>query len=245
MRGVYRIAFRRSGPKGVGRKAEGIRRDRRFAPYFGHPVQSMMKLCFRDRRFPTEPRVHHVFILADRSEKHGTEGPPRKQGFTTYSLCRILPKSIEKLRFSMGTLNANDAGVAGQDSISIPIWISTDAGQDRRFTPEARLHHVFILAGPNEKHGTESSSRERGICSLTVAFEGLADHVLMMELDEHVAAVWKTILMGQAEWLAQEILRSIVSGSEATGRRQERDMVLEEQQKNIGNPKNPGVNFSS
>jgi len=46
-----------------------------------------------------------------------------------------------------------------------------------------------------------------GICSLTVAFEGLADHVLMMELDQHVAAVWKTILMGQAEWLAQEILR--------------------------------------
>jgi DNA adenine methylase len=45
-----------------------------------------------------------------------------------------------------------------------------------------------------------------GIASLTVAFERHADHVIMAETDEGVAAVWKTILNGQGEWLAQEIL---------------------------------------
>ena len=45
-----------------------------------------------------------------------------------------------------------------------------------------------------------------GICGLTVAFERLAGHVIMGEMDEHVSAVWKTILDGQAEWLAVQIL---------------------------------------
>ncbi len=45
-----------------------------------------------------------------------------------------------------------------------------------------------------------------GIASLTVAFERLAGHVMMAEIDEGVAAVWKTILTGQGEWLAEEIL---------------------------------------
>lgn len=45
-----------------------------------------------------------------------------------------------------------------------------------------------------------------GIISLTVAFERLADHVTMVELDSQVAAVWKTILEGDADWLAERIL---------------------------------------
>jgi DNA adenine methylase len=45
-----------------------------------------------------------------------------------------------------------------------------------------------------------------GIISLTAAFERLADHVVMVELDEQIAAVWKTILDGDAEWLAKRIL---------------------------------------
>src|SRR5205807_5649241 len=44
-----------------------------------------------------------------------------------------------------------------------------------------------------------------GIVSLTVAGEGLAEHVTMVELDEQVAAVWKTILE-DAEWLAEKIV---------------------------------------
>lgn len=41
--------------------------------------------------------------------------------------------------------------------------------------------------------------------SLAVAFEHLTDHVTMVEIDEQVAAVWQTILNGDATWLAQEL----------------------------------------
>lgn len=44
------------------------------------------------------------------------------------------------------------------------------------------------------------------IIGLTIAFENLADHVTLVELDHQVAAVWKTILEGDYEWLANEIL---------------------------------------
>ena len=45
-----------------------------------------------------------------------------------------------------------------------------------------------------------------GIVSLTAAFEDLANHVVMAEIDECVSGVWQTILSGQAEWLARRIL---------------------------------------
>ncbi len=45
-----------------------------------------------------------------------------------------------------------------------------------------------------------------GSISLTAAMEGLVDEVVMVELDEQVAAVWQTIVQGDAEWLAQKIL---------------------------------------
>lgn len=46
-----------------------------------------------------------------------------------------------------------------------------------------------------------------GIVSLTAAFEKLAQHIVMVERDEQVGAVWRSIIEdGQAEWLAQEIL---------------------------------------
>lgn len=45
-----------------------------------------------------------------------------------------------------------------------------------------------------------------GIISLTAAFESLADKVVMVELDKQVAAVWQTILGGDAGWLAKRIL---------------------------------------
>lgn len=41
--------------------------------------------------------------------------------------------------------------------------------------------------------------------SLTVAFEKLADKVVMVELDRDVAAVWQTILGDHNEWLADRI----------------------------------------
>jgi DNA adenine methylase len=41
--------------------------------------------------------------------------------------------------------------------------------------------------------------------SLTVAFEQLAQHVVMAELDEQVACVWQSILGGDGDWLAKRI----------------------------------------
>ena len=45
-----------------------------------------------------------------------------------------------------------------------------------------------------------------GIVSLTVGFEQMADEVVMVELDEDVAAVWRTILEGDAQWLIDRIM---------------------------------------
>jgi len=45
-----------------------------------------------------------------------------------------------------------------------------------------------------------------GIVSLTAAFEDLVDSVLMVELDDEIAAVWETIVNGQGEGLAKRIL---------------------------------------
>jgi DNA adenine methylase len=45
------------------------------------------------------------------------------------------------------------------------------------------------------------------IVGLTAGFERLADHVILVESDPNVAAVWHTIFSGQAEWLADRILK--------------------------------------
>lgn len=45
-----------------------------------------------------------------------------------------------------------------------------------------------------------------GSVSLTVAAENLADHVIMVELDDQVAAVWRVILEGDGYWLADRIV---------------------------------------
>src|SRR6266496_3681821 len=44
-----------------------------------------------------------------------------------------------------------------------------------------------------------------GIVGLTVAFEGLANSVLMVELDDDVAAVWEVILRDDGATLAEDI----------------------------------------
>ncbi len=44
-----------------------------------------------------------------------------------------------------------------------------------------------------------------GIVSLTAAFEQLADHITMVEMDEEIAAVWDVILNGKNKWLAEKI----------------------------------------
>lgn len=44
------------------------------------------------------------------------------------------------------------------------------------------------------------------IVGLTAAFEHLAERVVLVELDDDVVAVWKTILEGDSEWLVRRIL---------------------------------------
>lgn len=44
-----------------------------------------------------------------------------------------------------------------------------------------------------------------GIVSLTTAFEKLAVHITMVEMDEEIAAVWEAILNGKNKWLAEKI----------------------------------------
>lgn len=43
------------------------------------------------------------------------------------------------------------------------------------------------------------------IVSLTAAFEKLADQIIMVEMDEEIAAVWQIILNGKNQWLADKI----------------------------------------
>jgi len=45
-----------------------------------------------------------------------------------------------------------------------------------------------------------------GIVSLTAAFEKLANHITMVEMDEEIAAVWEVILNGKNKWLAEKII---------------------------------------
>jgi len=45
-----------------------------------------------------------------------------------------------------------------------------------------------------------------GIVGLTAAFENLAKKTIMVEKDEDIAAVWRTILGGQGRWLAEQII---------------------------------------
>jgi DNA adenine methylase len=44
-----------------------------------------------------------------------------------------------------------------------------------------------------------------GSIGLTIAFERLASHVILTELDDQVAAVWRTILADDGSWLANQI----------------------------------------
>lgn len=45
-----------------------------------------------------------------------------------------------------------------------------------------------------------------GIISLTALFENLVQKVVMVELDDEIAAVWESVINGEAEWLANRIL---------------------------------------
>jgi len=45
-----------------------------------------------------------------------------------------------------------------------------------------------------------------GIISLTALFENLVQKAVMVELDDEVAAVWESVVNGEAEWLANRVV---------------------------------------
>lgn len=68
------------------------------------------------------------------------------------------------------------------------------------------LFRRWMMSLPNRPTFLVEPFAGGGIISLTAAFEQLADRIVMVELDEQISAVWKTILGGDAEWLAKHIV---------------------------------------
>ncbi len=70
------------------------------------------------------------------------------------------------------------------------------------FVPYARK---WLLSLPTPPREFIEPFAGGAIIGLTAAMEGLAKHVTLVEIDEGVAAVWETILEGDAEALARRI----------------------------------------
>lgn len=68
-----------------------------------------------------------------------------------------------------------------------------------------------------------------GIVSLTAAFESLADMVIMVELDQEVAAVWEVIINGDHNWLADKIFSFDLTPENANSILQKEDKTIKEQ----------------
>lgn len=64
----------------------------------------------------------------------------------------------------------------------------------------------WIASLKNKPHILVEPFAGGGIISLTALFENLVEKAVMVELDDEVAAVWETIIGGDAEWLADRIL---------------------------------------
>lgn len=68
-----------------------------------------------------------------------------------------------------------------------------------------------------------------GIVSLTASFENLAEMVIMVELDQEVAAVWEVIINGDHNWLADEIYSFDLTAENANSILQKEDKTIKEQ----------------
>jgi DNA adenine methylase len=72
------------------------------------------------------------------------------------------------------------------------------------FVPRARS---WLRSRPSKPRLLVEPFAGGATVGLTAAFESLAEHVLLVELDEQVAAVWEVLLGGEAPWLAERVLR--------------------------------------
>ncbi|MGB4840400.1 MAG: DNA adenine methylase [Saprospiraceae bacterium] len=68
-----------------------------------------------------------------------------------------------------------------------------------------------------------------GIVSLTAAFESLADQIVMVELDQEVAAVWEVIINGDHHWLADKIYSFDLNQENASSILKKEDKTIKEQ----------------
>jgi DNA adenine methylase len=95
-------------------------------------------------------------------------------------------------------------------------WLSPQIRQERGLTPIRPVQFIEPFAGG-------------GIASLTTASENLADHVIMAEIDEDVAAVWQTILSEERwAWFAQQIISFELTVENVEAYLAKTDLTLEE-----------------
>lgn len=74
--------------------------------------------------------------------------------------------------------------------------------------PHARR---WLASLPNKPHTLCEPFCGGAIVGLSMLFDHLTDHLVLVEMDENVAAVWHTVLNGQAEGLVDKILSFQVS----------------------------------
>jgi DNA adenine methylase len=74
----------------------------------------------------------------------------------------------------------------------------------------------MLSASKKPKHLVEPFTGG-GIIGLTAAFENLAEKVVLVELDENVAAVWETLIRGDFKKLATKILEFELTYDKAQG----------------------------
>jgi DNA adenine methylase len=67
-----------------------------------------------------------------------------------------------------------------------------------------------------------------GIVSLTAAFEKLAEQIIMVEMDEEIAAVWEVIINGKTQWLADKIYSYDLTHANIKNELEKPDKVLED-----------------
>jgi len=94
------------------------------------------------------------------------------------------------------------------------------------FVPRIRQWLALLPSKPDEFIEPFTGG---GIVGLTVAFEELANHVTLVELDHQIAAVWKTILHGDGEWLADRIVEFDFSPETVEAELEKTDLPIQEQ----------------
>ena len=67
-----------------------------------------------------------------------------------------------------------------------------------------------------------------GIVSLTSAFEDLATHITMAELDSEIAAVWEVLINGDHTWLADRIFNFELTSENANRELQKKEKTIQD-----------------